>query len=66
MGIQLEITAFTICTVVPLLVPVTARSKAWVCSCSLAGIDGSNTVRCCATNREVAGSILDGVIGLFH
>ena len=23
-------------------------------------------LRCCATNREVAGSIPDGVIGIFH
>jgi len=23
-------------------------------------------LRCCATNRKVAGSILDGVIGIFH
>jgi len=23
-------------------------------------------LRCCATNRKVAGSILDGVIGTFH
>jgi len=23
-------------------------------------------LRCCATNRKVAGSILNGVIGIFH
>jgi len=23
-------------------------------------------LRCCATNRKVAGSIVDGVIGIFH
>jgi len=27
---------------------------------------GSTVVKCCATNRKVAGSIPDGVIGIFH
>jgi hypothetical protein len=42
MEIELEITAFTICTVFPLLVPVTVWSKAWVCGGLLVGIVGSN------------------------
>jgi hypothetical protein len=28
--------------------------------------DGSRVVKYCATNRKVAGSIPDGVIGIFH
>jgi hypothetical protein len=28
--------------------------------------DGGTVVKVCATNREVAGSIPDGVIGIFH
>lgn len=45
MEIDLEIAAFTICTVVPLLVPVTARSKAWDCGRSPVEIDVSNPAR---------------------
>jgi len=29
-------------------------------------LDLGNTVRHCATNRKVAGSITDGVIGIFY
>ena len=30
------------------------------------GIAVAQWLRCCATNRKVAGSIPDGVIGIFH
>ena len=30
------------------------------------GDRGSTVLRCCATNRKVAGSIPNGVIGIFH
>ena len=30
------------------------------------GARGAQWLRCCATNRKVAGSIPDGVIGIFH
>ena len=30
-----------------------------------AGVAVAQWLRCCATNRKVAGSILDGVIGIF-
>jgi len=34
---------------------------------SLSEISGlTKAVQCCATNRKVAGSILAGVIGIFH
>ena len=29
-------------------------------------IPGAESLRCCATNRKVVGSIPDGVIGIFH
>ena len=32
----------------------------------LEGTAVAQWLRCCATNRKVAGSILDGVIGIFH
>ena len=31
-----------------------------------AGTAVAQWLRCCATNRKVAGSIADGVIGIFH
>ena len=33
---------------------------------SLSGTAVAQWLRCCATNRKVAGSIPDGVIGIFH
>ena len=30
------------------------------------GIEVAQLLRCCARNRKVAGSIPDGVIGIFH
>ena len=30
------------------------------------GTAAAQWLRCCATNRKVAGSIPDGVIGIFH
>ena len=30
------------------------------------GTSKAQWLRCCATNRKVAGSIPDGVIGIFH
>jgi hypothetical protein len=30
------------------------------------GVYSAQWLRCCATNRKVAGSIPDGVIGIFH
>jgi hypothetical protein len=35
-------------------------------ACSTAGTAVAQWLRCCATNRKVAGSIPDGVIGVFH
>ena len=32
----------------------------------LAGTEVAQRLRCCAANRKVAGSIPDGVIGIFH
>ena len=32
----------------------------------LLGTAVAQWLRCCATNRKVAGSISDGVIGIFH
>ena len=29
-------------------------------------VRGSTVVKCCATNRKIAGSIPDGVTGIFH
>ena len=33
---------------------------------TLVGTAVAQWLRCCATNRKVAGSIPDGVIGIFH
>ena len=47
----------------------------WVCLCVgvlvicvlvFTGTAVAQWLRCCATNRKVAGSIPDGVIGIFH
>jgi len=35
-------------------------------SCGASGTAVAQWLRCCATNRKVAGSIPDGVIGIFH
>ena len=38
-------------------------------TCTFFGLWGTEVaqwLRCCATNRKVAGSIPDGVIGIFH
>jgi len=32
----------------------------------LVGTEMAQWLRCCGTNRKVAGSIPDGVIGIFH
>jgi len=37
-----------------------------VCVCGGGGTAVAQWLRCCATNRKVAGSIPDGVIGIFH
>ena len=29
-------------------------------------LEGTTVAQCCATNRKAAGSIPDGVIGIFH
>ena len=34
--------------------------------CTFVGTAVAQWLRCCATNRKVAGSIPDGVIGIFH
>ena len=34
--------------------------------CSVKDSAVAQWLRCCATNRKVAGSIPDGVIGIFH
>ena len=33
---------------------------------TIRGTAAAQWLRCCATNRKVAGSIPDGVIGIFH
>ena len=35
-------------------------------TCKVRGTAVAQWLRCCATNRKVAGSIPDGVIGIFH
>jgi len=35
-------------------------------SCDRGGTVVAQWLRCCATNRKVAGSIPEGVIGIFH
>jgi len=70
MEIELEITAITLCSVVPLLVPVTARTKMWVCGRSLTGNDGSNPARnidvCCECCVLVGRSLCVGLIALSY
>jgi len=43
---------------------VDLRSNIYMCVCR--GTAVAQWLRCCATNRKVAGSILDGVIAIFH
>ena len=40
----------------------------WICSdiCFNLGTAVAQWLRCCTTNRKVAGSIPDDVIGIFH
>ena len=37
-----------------------------VCVCVCVCTAAAQWLRCCATNRKPAGSIPDGVIGIFH
>jgi len=34
--------------------------------CMVVGTAVAQWLRCCATNRKIAGSIKDGVFGIFH
>ena len=38
----------------------------WAIICTCMGHAVAQWLRCCVTNRKVAGSIPDGVIGIFH
>jgi hypothetical protein len=64
-----------VCMYVCMYVCVCARTYvcAYVCVCVCVcvcmyerGTAVAQWLRCCATNRKVAGSIPDGVIGIFH
>ena len=43
-----------------------SKHEIMIVSTSIEGTAVAQWLRCCATNRKVAGSIPNGVIGIFH
>ena len=43
-----------------------SKPQIHICTNHAMGTAVAQWLRCCATNRKVAGSIPDGVIGIFH